>query len=97
MKPKIRLRSVSGERLLVAQYDMDVGAFVPQHQHPHEQMICVLSGCIKFESDGNLRLLKAGDVVHIPPNVMHGGTAVEDTITIEVFSPPRDDLMVQVD
>ena len=97
MKPEIKLRSLGGERLLVAKYNMDAGAFVAQHQHPHEQMICVLSGCIEFESDGSLRLLKTDDVVHIPPNVTHGGTAIEDTVTIEVFSPPRDDLMVQMD
>lgn len=97
MDDRIKLRSVSGERLLVAKYKLEAGATVAQHQHPHEQVICVLSGRIDFEISGEPYLLEADDVVHIPSNVSHGGTAVEDTITIEAFSPPRPDLMAPVD
>jgi quercetin dioxygenase-like cupin family protein len=89
----ISRRMVSGEKMTVVLYDLARGATVAQHQHPHEQMIYVISGEIDFESDGERRVLKDGDVVHLPSNVSHGGVAVEDTVTLEIFSPRREDFL----
>jgi quercetin dioxygenase-like cupin family protein len=56
-------------------------------------MIYVLSGKIEFESSDGRRDLTGGDVVHLPAHVPHGGRAVEDTITLEIFSPPREEFL----
>lgn len=93
MAPRIGRRLVSGEKMTVVMLNLAKGATVAQHQHPHEQVIYVLSGKIKFQSNDEKRVLNSGDVVHLPANVPHGGIAVEDTVTLEVFSPPREDFL----
>ncbi len=95
MTPQIRRRSISGERVMVAQFHLSQGAAVAQHSHPQEQIICILSGIIEFESNGEKRVLRTGDVVHLPSNVSHGGIAMEDTVTLEIFSPPREELLTE--
>ena len=91
--PRIGRRMVSGEKMTVVMYNLAKGATVGQHQHPHEQVIYVLSGAVEFESNDGKRILKSGDVVHLPSNVPHGGIAIEDTVTLEMFSPPREDFL----
>lgn len=36
-------------------------------------------------------VLKAGQMVHVPPDVPHGNEALEDTVIMEHFSPIRED------
>lgn len=36
-------------------------------------------------------VLAAGDVVYIPANVPHEAEALEATVSLDVFSPPRQD------
>lgn len=88
-----RNRAVSGQSTTIARFELDRGADVGQHHHPHEQVICVLSGRIDFKSGEKQWILAAGDGALVPSNVPHGGTALEDTVTLEFFSPPRPDLM----
>jgi len=93
MASRIGRRMVSGDKMTVVMLNLTQGATVGQHQHPHEQLIYVLSGKIAFESNDGKRILGSGDVVHLPSNVPHGGIALEDTVTLEIFSPPREDFL----
>jgi quercetin dioxygenase-like cupin family protein len=91
--PGTEFRAVSGENLMVARYWLKRGAVVAQHHHAQEQIICVLAGRIDFEANGVRRVLGPGDVARLAPDASHGGTILDDAETIEVFSPPRTDLL----
>jgi quercetin dioxygenase-like cupin family protein len=57
MASQIGRRLVSGEKMTVVMLNLARGAMVGQHQHPHEQMIYVISGKIDFESSDGKRVL----------------------------------------
>jgi len=91
--PQIGRRAISGEKAMVTQFHLAKAAVVAQHNHPHEQILIIVSGVIEFESAGDRRILRPGDVAHVPSNVPHGGMMLEDTVTYEIFSPPRQEFL----
>jgi quercetin dioxygenase-like cupin family protein len=89
----ISRRLVTGEGVMLAHIYLDKGARVPQHSHHNEQITYLLEGSLKFwigEAREEL-VLKAGEVLHIPPHVPHEAEALEDCLDVDVFSPPRED------
>ena len=93
MTPQINRRLVSGEKLMFVQLSLERGAIVGVHSHPHEQMTHVVSGKLEFEAQGEKRTLNRGEVALVPANIPHGAVALEDTVTLEAFSPPREDFL----
>lgn len=98
--PKERLsdllsrRLVTGERLMLAHVYLDKGCVVPRHMHENEQFTYILSGALRFwiGEDGREQIdVRSGEVLHIPSNVPHKAEALEDTLDLDVFSPPRQD------
>ncbi len=90
----ISRRYVTGERTMVAQIFLEKGSVVPTHSHENEQISYLLRGALRFwiGADGSRELVqRAGDVVVIPPNVPHKAEALEETLSIDVFTPPRRD------
>jgi len=92
----ISRRLVTGERMMLAHVYLDKGAVVPTHQHDNEQLTYVLEGALKFwigdpEGDVEELVVGPGEVLHIPSNVPHKAEALEDTLDVDVFSPPRQD------
>jgi quercetin dioxygenase-like cupin family protein len=88
---------ISGERTMIAHIFLKKGCVVPAHSHDNEQMTYIISGALRFTVNGREILLQAGDVMHIPSNVVHGAVAVEDTLDMDVFSPPRQDWLDKTD
>ncbi len=84
-------RHVHGSRVTIAQFKLLKGSVVKPHSHPHEQVSIVVNGRAKFVVGDETYIVNPGDVVHIPPNVMHGVEAVEDSLIVDVYSPVRDD------
>ncbi len=83
---------VSGEKVMVAKLLLKKGAHVQLHRHENEQLTVVLEGNIRFWFDDNTELVaKTGEVVIIPSNVGHAAEALEDTVTFDIFAPPRED------
>lgn len=85
---------VTGERMMLAQVFLDEGCIVPKHSHENEQLTYILSGALRFwigEDEGEVIDVRAGEVLHIPSNVPHKALALEDTLDVDVFSPPRAD------
>jgi quercetin dioxygenase-like cupin family protein len=41
--------------------------------------------------------VRAGEVLHIPSNVWHKAEALEDTLDVDIFSPPREDWLNKTD
>jgi quercetin dioxygenase-like cupin family protein len=86
-------RVISGEQAMLAHIYLKKGAVVPMHSHHNEQMTYLLEGALKFwigEEKEEL-VLRAGEVLHIPPHVPHAAEALEDCLDVDVFSPPRQD------
>jgi quercetin dioxygenase-like cupin family protein len=81
----------SSERLMLIEVALDKGAVVPSHNHPHEQIGYLVSGRLLFELGDERRELAAGDSWLVPPNVPHRVTALEPSLAIDVFSPPREE------
>jgi unsaturated pyranuronate lyase len=87
-------RLITGERMMLAQVYLDKGGIVPRHSHENEQLTYILEGSLRFwiGEDGEEELvIRAGQVLHIPSNVPHMAEALEDTLDVDVFSPPRQD------
>ncbi len=88
---------ITGDRTMIAHIFLKKGCVVPAHSHDNEQMTYIISGALKFTVNGREILLKAGGVMHIPSNVVHAAVAVEDTLDMDVFTPPRQDWLDKTD
>jgi mannose-6-phosphate isomerase-like protein (cupin superfamily) len=64
---------------------------LPEHSHPHEQVILVDHGELEMTVSGRTTVLKPGDMIVIPPDAVHSGTALTELDTTDVFSPVRED------
>lgn len=92
--PTLARRLVTGERVMLTQVYLDEGCVVPRHSHDNEQITWILEGALLFklgEDGGEEVVVRAGEVLHIPPNVPHEAVALEDTLDVDVFAPPRAD------
>jgi len=85
-------RLITGERMMLAHVYLKKGCVVPKHSHENEQLTYILEGALRFwiGEDGKEELVvRAGEVLHIPSNIPHKAEALEDTLDVDVFSPPR--------
>jgi len=80
-----------GERLMVVQATLEEGTVVPVHSHPHEQITYIIEGRLSMEVRGQTHVLGPGDSLLFPGDVEHGATAIERTLVLDTFSPPRED------
>jgi quercetin dioxygenase-like cupin family protein len=87
-------RLISGERLMLTHVYLDKGFVVPRHSHENEQLTWILEGVLRFwlgEDESEVVDVAAGEVLHLPPNLPHKAEALEDTLDVDIFSPPRQD------
>jgi quercetin dioxygenase-like cupin family protein len=87
-------RVLVGEKMMLAHVYLKKGAIVPRHSHHNEQLTYILEGALRFRigADGAEEIIvRAGEVLIIPGNVPHEAEALEDTLDVDVFSPPRQD------
>jgi quercetin dioxygenase-like cupin family protein len=92
----IRRRTlVAGAQMMQMLVTLDVGSHLPEHQHPHEQLTHVLRGRLRLIVAGVEQELGAGQSICIPGGTPHAADALEDTLVIDTFSPPREDLLAQ--
>ena len=97
LNEKLDRRFITGNRMMLAQILLKKGCVVPAHKHENEQITYVLEGALKFEINGKELIVGAGEVLVIPSNVVHAATALEDTLDVDVFSPPRQDWIDKTD
>jgi quercetin dioxygenase-like cupin family protein len=91
---EIDRRVITGERMMLAHVYLKKGSVVPRHSHDNEQLTYILEGALRFKlgPDGSeVIVVRAGEVLVIPSNVLHEAEALEDTLDVDVFSPPRQD------
>ena len=86
-------KMIWGERIMLSHVFLDKGSTVPMHQHDNEQFSYLLKGELRFwvGEEQEEVLVRAGDVLHLPSGVPHGAEALEDSLSLDVFSPPRQD------
>lgn len=84
---------------MLAHVYLDEGCIVPRHQHENEQVTYILKGALKFwvGEDQEEVTVRAGEVLLIPSNVPHKALALEDTLDVDIFSPPRQDWIDKTD
>lgn len=99
MTDVIERRFVTADRIMLAQVFLKKGAVVQRHTHESEQVTYIVEGALRLwlgEGDEEFTV-RAGEVLTIPSNVPHRAEALEDTLDIDVFSPPRQDWLEGTD
>ncbi len=91
LNPLIDRQFVAGERSMLARIILRKGSIVPQHSHDNEQITYVLEGALKFVIEGRELIVRSGEILVIPSNLPHSAEALEDTVDLDIFCPPRED------
>ncbi|HEX4166026.1 MAG TPA: cupin domain-containing protein [Bryobacteraceae bacterium] len=97
LNPLLERQIVVGEKVMVARILLKKGCVVPMHHHHNEQISIVESGVLQFEVNGKEVIVRAGEVLCIPPHAPHTATALEDTVDLDIFTPPREDWIKKTD
>jgi len=97
MNPLLDRQLIIGQEVMMARVLMKKGCVVPLHSHVNEQLSYILEGALKFWIDGKEIVVRAGEVLTIPPNMPHKAEAMEDTVDLDIFHPPRADWMNKTD
>jgi quercetin dioxygenase-like cupin family protein len=94
LKPGLGRRLISTERMMLAHVYLEQGCVVPKHAHENEQLTYILEGMLRFwlgEDESEIVDVSAGEVLHIPSNLPHKAEAMQNTLDVDIFCPPRQD------
>jgi quercetin dioxygenase-like cupin family protein len=91
LMPGYHGKMVHGKQLTWAFWTVEEGAEVPEHHHPHEQMMHVVEGQFEFTLNGQTQVYIDGAIVPIPSNIPHSGKALTACKLMDVFSPVREE------
>ena len=100
--PKLSRQRLVGEKMMLSRVFLERGCVVPMHSHENEQFACVLQGKLRFDvqdlktAEKRTIDVTVGEILVLPPNVSHSATAIEDTLVLDVFSPPSQTTGVDV-
>ena len=97
LNPLLQRQFVVGQEIMLARVLLKKGCIVPEHSHHNEQLTYILDGALKFWIDGKEIVVNAGETLCIPSNMPHKAEALEDTIDLDVFAPPRVDWINKTD
>ena len=93
-------RLITCDRMMLTHVYLKKGAIVPQHSHENEQITYILEGGLRFwigKDESQVIDVLPGEVLHIPSHVLHKAEALEDTVDVDIFSPPRQDWLDKTD
>jgi len=96
---RLSRRLITGDQLMLTHVYLTKGCVVPKHSHINEQLTYILEGALKFlvGDDGEEIVVRAGEVLHLPGNLPHEAHALEDTLDVDIFYPPREDWLNKTD
>jgi quercetin dioxygenase-like cupin family protein len=97
INPLFQRQLVVGNQVMLARVLLKKGCIVPLHSHENEQLSYILEGALKFWIDGKEIVVHAGEVLTIPPHMPHKAEALEDTVDLDIFHPPRADWLNKTD
>lgn len=94
VRPGLVRRSVYLEHAMLTFFEFAPRSVLPEHNHPHEQITLVMRGVLEFRLDNEIRVLRAGEGVCIPPGVWHGAVVLgEPTFVLDAWCPRREDYL----
>lgn len=94
--PLIDRQRIIADKMMVSRVLLHKGFRVERHSHENEQIGIVLSGRVNFllgeagTDSEHTKTLTAGQAIVLPANVPHGAEALEDTLILDLFSPPSE-------
>jgi len=91
LNPLLGRRLITGGDMMIAHVYLKKGAVVPMHSHENEQLTYILEGWLRFRVGDEVVDVRAGEVLCIPRHLPHEAEAMEDTLDVDVFNPPRQD------
>jgi len=91
MNALVTRQYVTGSKTMLARLVLKKGAHVPVHHHMNEQVSHVVAGALEFRLEGKAVTVGAGEILCIPPDVPHEVIALEDSVALDIFTPPRQD------
>ena len=100
LNPLIGRRLISTDRMMLAHVYLEQGAIVPTHSHENEQLTYILEGTLRLwlgDDESQVVDLAAGEVLHIPSHLPHRAEALERTLDVDIFCPPRADWLDRSD
>lgn len=92
--PLLERRRLIGQHVMVSHISLRKGFSIASHTHANEQITVVLEGCIRFgvgepgSEEFRHIVARSGETVLLPPDCPHGAEALENTIVLDIFSPP---------
>jgi quercetin dioxygenase-like cupin family protein len=100
LKGGLTRRLITGDRMMIAHVYFKKGDDVPRHAHENEQITYILEGALLFRlgvKGEREVIVRAGEVLVIPSNLPHSALALEDTLDVDIFNPPRQDWLTGTD
>ena len=97
LNPLLQRQFVVGQQIMLARVLLKKGCIVPEHFHHNEQLTYIVEGALKFWIDNQEIVVHAGEVLCIPSNMPHKAEAMEDTVDLDIFAPPRADWINKTD
>jgi len=96
---RLSRRLITGDEVMLAHVYLKKGCVVPKHSHENEQFTYILEGALRFlvGEEADEIVVRAGEVLHLPANVPHEAHALEDTLDVDIFYPPREDWLNKTD
>jgi quercetin dioxygenase-like cupin family protein len=88
---------IYGDKAMVSRLEIKKGSIIPEHSHENEQITWIMEGKLRFHMGGKEFDLSKGELIVIPSGEKHMATAMEDTIDIDIFAPPRMDWINKTD
>jgi quercetin dioxygenase-like cupin family protein len=90
--PGVHIATSACEQMMMSVVDLEPGAIVEEHAHPHEQVGMVLRGKAIFFIGAEQKTLQAGDLYRIPGNVRHKVVALDAPVqAFDIFCPIREE------
>jgi quercetin dioxygenase-like cupin family protein len=97
LNPLLGRHFIVGQDIMLSRVLLKKGCVVPEHSHHNEQISYVTEGALKFAIDGREIVVSQGEVLAIPRNMPHRVEALQDSVTLDIFNPPRADWINKTD
>ncbi len=97
LNPLLGRHFIVGEDIMLSRVLLKKGCVVPEHSHHNEQISYVTEGALKFAIDGQEITVSEGEVLAIPRNMPHRVEALRDSVSLDIFNPPRADWINKTD
>ncbi len=97
LNPLLGRHFVVGQNIMLSRVLLKKGCVVPEHSHHNEQISYVTEGTVQFGIDGKEIVVREGEVLTIPPNMPHSAVALADSVSLDIFDPPRADWINKTD